>query len=143
MTGAQPPRMTRANPAGSWRIMSGVATSWRVAWSWPRTFYDAWPHNLAAASSVVMSVIPGRNTFTELVSRTTWRPWSPQRPVSWASPWTTATTWMPLPPESDSQDGSGTGQIWVTSSRLILSFGVSQGCDLRHRVGDGVLDAMT
>jgi hypothetical protein len=51
-------------------------------------------------------------------------------------------TWMPLP-ESDSQDGSGTGQIWVTSSRLILSFGVSQGCDLRYRVEDGVLDAMT
>ena len=71
--------------------MSGVATSWRVAWSWPRTFHDAWPHSLAAASSVVTSVMPGRNTLTELVSRTTWRPWSPQRPVSWASPWTTAT----------------------------------------------------
>jgi hypothetical protein len=50
---------------------------------------------------------------------------------------------MPLPPESDSQDGSGTGQIWVTSSRLILSFGVGQDCDLRHRVEDGVLYAMT
>src|SRR6266849_4370895 len=48
MTGAQPPRMTRANPAGSWRIMSGVATSWRVAWSWPRIFHDAWPQSLAA-----------------------------------------------------------------------------------------------
>jgi hypothetical protein len=58
-------------------------------------------------------------------------------------PWTTAMIWMPLPPESDSQEGSGTGQIWVTSSRLILSFGVSQGCDLRHHVMDGVLDAMT
>ena len=91
MTGAQPPRMTRANPAGSWRIMSGVATSWRVAWSWPRTFHDAWPHSLAAASRVVTSVMPGRKTLTELVSRTTWRPWSPQRPVSCASPWTTAT----------------------------------------------------
>jgi hypothetical protein len=50
---------------------------------------------------------------------------------------------MPLPPESDSQDGSGTGQICVTSSRLILSFGVGQDCDLRHRVEDGVLYAMT
>ena len=74
MTGAQPPRMTRANPAGSWRIMSGVATSWRVAWSWPRTFHDACPHSVLAACSVVTSVMPGRNTFTEEVSRTTWRP---------------------------------------------------------------------
>ena len=123
MTGAQPPRMTRANPAGSCRTMSGVATSWRVAWSWPLTFQDACPQSLATASSVVVSVMPGRNTFTELVSRTTWRPWSPQRPVSCASPWTTAQTWMPLPPESDSQDGSGTGQIWVTSSRPISSGG--------------------
>jgi hypothetical protein len=47
---------------------------------------------------------------------------------------------MPLPPESASQDGSGTGQIWVTSSKLILSFGVSQGCDLRCPVVDSVLD---
>ena len=31
MTGALPPRMTRAVPAGSWRIMSGVATGWRAA----------------------------------------------------------------------------------------------------------------
>jgi hypothetical protein len=31
----------------------------------------------------------------------------------------------------------------VLDSRLILSFGVSQGCDLRHHVMDGVLDAMT
>src|SRR5215470_14393747 len=61
MTGAQPPRMTRANPAGSWRIMSGVATSWRVAWSWPRTFQEAWPQSLAAGSRVVTSVMPGRN----------------------------------------------------------------------------------
>ena len=30
---------------------------------------------------------------------------------------------MPLPPESDSQCGSGTGQIWVTSSRPISSGG--------------------
>jgi hypothetical protein len=82
MTGAQPPRMTRANPAGSWRIMSGVATSWRLAWSWPRIFQDAWPHSLAAASSVVVSVMPGRNTFTEEVSSTTWRPWSPHRSAS-------------------------------------------------------------
>ena len=68
MTGAPPPRMTRANPAGSWRIMSGVATSWRVACSWPRTFHDACPHSVLAAWSVVVSVMPGRNTFTELVS---------------------------------------------------------------------------
>ena len=126
MTGAQPPRMTRANPAGSWRIMSGVATSWRVAWSWPRTFHDACPHSVLAACSVVTSVMPGRNTFTEEVSRTTWRPCSPHRSASWASPCTTATTWMPLPPESDSQDGSGTGQIWVTSSRPISSGGSSR-----------------
>ncbi len=33
--------MTRASPAGSWRIMSGVMTSWRLAWSWPRIFQDA------------------------------------------------------------------------------------------------------
>ena len=32
-------------------------------------------------------------------------------------------TWMPLPPESDSQNGKGTGQIWVTSSRPISSGG--------------------
>ena len=53
MTGAQPPRMTRANPAGSWRIMSGVATSWRVAWSWPWIFHDACPHSVLAACNVV------------------------------------------------------------------------------------------
>ena len=29
--------------------MSGVATSWRVAWSWPRTFHDACPHSVLAA----------------------------------------------------------------------------------------------
>src|SRR5256884_258227 len=126
MTGAQPPRMTRANPAGSCRIMSGVATSWREAWSCPRTFHDACPHNVLAACSVLTSVMPGRNTFTEEVSRTTWRPCSPHRSASWASPCTTATTWMPLPPESDSQDGSGTGQIWVTSSRPISSGGSSR-----------------
>src|SRR2546429_3768566 len=126
MTGAEPPRMTRANPAGSCRIMSGVATSWREAWSCPRTFHDACPHNVLAAWSVVTSVMPGRNTFTELVSRTTWRPCSPHRSASWASPCTTATTWMPLPPESDSQDGSGTGQICVTSSRPISSGGSSR-----------------
>ena len=40
--------MIRANPAGSWRIMSGVATSWRVAWSWPRSFHEAWPHSVLA-----------------------------------------------------------------------------------------------
>ena len=33
---------------------------------------------------------------------------------------------MPLPPESESQDGSGTGQIWVTSSRPISSGGSSR-----------------
>ena len=33
---------------------------------------------------------------------------------------------MPLPPESDSQNGSGTGQIWVTSSRPISSGGSSR-----------------
>src|SRR5207244_2490687 len=70
MTGAQPPRMTRANPAGSCRIMSGVATSWRVAWSWPRTVHDACPHSVLAACSVLTSVMPGRNTFTEEVSST-------------------------------------------------------------------------
>ena len=32
--------------------------------------------------------------------------------------------------------------VGVTGSSLILSFGVSQDCDLRHRVEDGVLDAM-
>ena len=126
MTGAQPPRMTRANPAGSWRIMSGVATSWRLAWSWPRIFHDACPHRVLAACRVVVSVMPGRNTFTEQVSQTTWRPWSSHRPASCASPCTTAMTWMPLPPESDSQDGSGTGQIWVTSSRPISSGGSSR-----------------
>jgi hypothetical protein len=57
-----------------------VVTSRRLAWH-------------PTASNVVVSVILGRNNFTELVSRTTWRPWSPQRPTS---PWTTAQTWMPL-----------------------------------------------
>ena len=70
--------------------------------------------------------MPGRNALTDEVSRTTWRPWSPHRPASWPSPCTTATTWMPLPPESDSHDGSGTGQIWVTSSRPISSGGSSR-----------------
>ena len=74
MTGAQLLRMTRANAAGSWRIMSGVATSWRVAWSWPRIFHDACPHSVLAASSVVVAVMPGRNIFTEQVSMTIWRP---------------------------------------------------------------------
>src|SRR6266567_2094529 len=106
--------------------MSGVATSCRVAWSCPRTFHDACPHSVLAACSVVTSVMPGRNTFTEDVSSTTWRPCSPHRSASWASPCTTATTWMPLPPESDSQDGSGTGQIWVTSSSPIKSGGSSR-----------------
>src|ERR1039458_3119018 len=36
---------------------------------------------------------------------------------------------MPLPPESDSQNGSGTGQIWVTSSRPISSGGSSRPDD--------------
>jgi len=65
-----------------------------------------------------------------------------QRASSWARPWQTATIKMPLPALSAIHSGSGTGQIWVTSSRLILSFGVSQGCDLRHRFEDGVRDAM-
>jgi hypothetical protein len=30
----------------------------------------------------------------------------------------------------------------LTGSIVILSFSVSQGCDLRHRVGDTVFDAM-
>ena len=76
---------------GQLAVISGVATSWRVAWSWPRTFQEAWPHSLAAASRVVTSVMPARNILTELVSRTTCRPWSPHRPVSWAPPCTTAT----------------------------------------------------
>ena len=74
MTGAQLLRMTRANAAGSWRIMSGVATSWRVAWSWPRTCQGAWPHSVLAASSVLVAVMPGRNIFTEQVSITICRP---------------------------------------------------------------------
>jgi hypothetical protein len=74
MTGAQPPRITRANPGGNCRIMSGVATSCRVAWSWPRIFQDACPHSVLAACSVVTSVMPGRNTLTEQVSSTTCRP---------------------------------------------------------------------
>jgi hypothetical protein len=56
MTGAQLPRMTSANPAGSCRIMSGVATSWRVAWSWPCTVQDACLHSRVAASRVLVSV---------------------------------------------------------------------------------------
>ena len=127
--------MTRANPAGSWRIMSAVATSWRLAWSWPRSFHDASPHKVLAVWRVVVSVMPGRNTLTEEVSRTTWRPWSSHRLASWASPWTTATIWMPLPPESDSQCGSGTGQVWVISSRAISSGGSSrpdsESCPMR------------
>ena len=35
-------------------------------------------------------------------------------------------TWTPLPPESASHTGSGTGQIWVTSSRAISSGGSSR-----------------
>ena len=51
-----------------------LAMSWRVAKSCPRTFHDACPHKMAAAWSVVVSVMPGRKTFTEMVSRTMWRP---------------------------------------------------------------------
>src|SRR5580704_6965202 len=58
MTGAQLLRMTRANAAGSWRIMSGVATSWRVAWSWPRIFHGACPHRVLAISSVPAVITP-------------------------------------------------------------------------------------
>jgi hypothetical protein len=49
---------------------------------------------------------------------------------------------MPFPAESASHTSSGTRTICRASSRVILSFGVSQGCDLRHRVEDGVRDAM-
>ena len=74
MTGAQLLRITSANAAGSWRIMAGVATSWRVAWSWPRTLHGACPHSVLAISSVLVAVMPGRNIFAEQVSITICRP---------------------------------------------------------------------
>ena len=46
-----------------------------------------------------------------------------QRPRSCASPCAIVMICMPLPPESASQWGSGTGQIWVTSSRAMSSGG--------------------
>ena len=123
MTGAQPPRMTRANPAGSCRIMSGVATSWRVAWSWPRTFHDACPHSVARRLQRGGVGDAGQEHLHRAGVEHDLAAMVAPPSGSWASPWTTATTWMPLPPESDSQDGSGTGQIWVTSSRPIKSGG--------------------
>ena len=75
---------------------------------------------------VVVSVMPGRKIFTEEVSRTIWRPWSPQRSASWASPWTTAATWIPLPPESASQEGAGPGRFASPRREPINSGGSSR-----------------
>ena len=53
----------------------------------------------------------GQPALTPQVSRMTWAPSSPHRARSCASPWATGISWMPLPPESASHTGSGTGQI--------------------------------
>ena len=43
-------------------------------------------------------------------------PSRPHRARSCAAPCTTGMIWMPRPPASASMDGSGSGQVWVTSS---------------------------
>ena len=84
------------------RVAGGSCRVWRRRGGWRAPgrgcCQAAWPHRSLAALRVVVSVIPGRNTFTEEVSSTTWRPCSPHRPASCASPCATAQTWMPLPP---------------------------------------------
>ena len=116
--------------------MSGVITSCqtrrcsRRAPSRPRarirSVNAAWPHSSLAIFSVAVSVMPGSQTLTPQVSRTTWAPSLPHRVRSWASPCATGMSWMPLPPESASQAGSGTGQVWTISSRAISSGGSSR-----------------
>ena len=119
MTGEWPLRMTRACRAGSWLIISGVSTGWRVWWFWPCSRTAAVPQRIDAASSAWGSVMPGSQILAPEVSMMTRAPSAPQRDLNWASPWATVMIWMPLPPESASQDGTGTGQIWVTSSRAM------------------------
>src|SRR5260370_39446220 len=81
------------------------------------------PHRAAAASRVAVSEIPGSQILAPEVSMMIRAPLVPHRLRSWASPWATVMIWMPLPPESASQDGTGTGEIWVTSSSAISSGG--------------------
>jgi len=61
--------------------------------------------------------MPGSQIFAPEVSPMIRAPSAPHRARSWASPCATVMIWMPLPPESASQDGTGTGQTWVTSSK--------------------------
>ena len=77
------------------------------------------------------SLMPGSQIFAPEVSMMTRAPSRPHRVRSWASPWATVMIWMPLPPESASQDGTGTGQIWVTSSNAISSGGSSRPPGIR------------
>ena len=84
------------------------------------------PHSAEAASRVAGSEMPGSQILAPEVSMMTRAPLAPHRLRSWASPCATVMIWMPLPPESASQDGTGTGQIWVTSSRAISSGGSSR-----------------
>ena len=64
------------------------------------------------------------------VSRTVWAPWMPHRAFSCASPWNPRHSWTPWPPASAAQAGTGTGQIWVTSSRHSSSGGSSRWPDI-------------
>ena len=73
---------------GSRRIMSGVATSRRVAWSWRAPSTTPPLHSSAAALSVVVSVIPGRNTFTEPGVEDDLAGDRPRSRSAGASPWT-------------------------------------------------------
>ena len=103
--------------------MSGVITSCRLWRSSPFSRNAVFPHSFEAVSRVSVSVIPGSQTFTPQVSITARAPSAFQRVRSCASPCTTGMIWMPLPPESASQDGSGTGQTCTISSRAMSSGG--------------------
>src|SRR6266700_3311674 len=107
MTGAYPPRMTRARPAGSWRIISQVMTGWRVCRSSPCSRMAAVPQSVEAASRVAGSEMPGSQILAPEVSMMTRAPSRPQRARNCASPCATVMIWMPLPPESASQGGIG------------------------------------
>jgi len=145
MTGLSPLRRMNAYPVpsrreGSWRIMSSVMTGCRVSNSLPRSRHAKDPDSLLAISSVSGSLHPGRNTFVPHASRMVRAPFVPHRDRSCATPCTTGMIWMPRPPASASSDGSGSGQVWVTSSSVIFSFRVSRGCELRRPVVDSVVD---
>ena len=97
--------------------MSSVSTGCRPWCSDPCSRAATWPHTVLSARRVSGSLIPGRITHVPAQSSMARAPSLPHRLRSWASPWTTGIIWIPLPPESASHSGSGTGQTWQISSR--------------------------